>query len=153
MPEDEYKKILFRFYSDVLEEDTVETMWAIIVDEKKGLYRLDNIPIYAPLIACDDIIFAEYDEDETMLTYRHTVTPSGNSTVQVVIMDDTDIEQVRNELKDLGCKSEKMNSVYFAMNIPAAVDYGPVKARLEELEQQEIVGYSEPCLSDGHYPY
>jgi hypothetical protein len=37
-------KILFRFYSDVLDEETVETMWASIIDKNKGLYKLDNIP-------------------------------------------------------------------------------------------------------------
>jgi hypothetical protein len=41
---DNYVKILFRFYSDVLEEETVETMWAVIMDQEKGLYKLDSIP-------------------------------------------------------------------------------------------------------------
>lgn len=38
------KKITFKYYSSLLEEITVETMWAEIIDEKKGIYRLDNIP-------------------------------------------------------------------------------------------------------------
>ena len=53
-----YVKILFRFYSDVLEEETVETMWATIVDKENGLYKIDNIPFYVPLLASDDIVFA-----------------------------------------------------------------------------------------------
>ncbi len=93
---DNYVKILFRFYSDVLEEETVETMWANIVDHEKGLYKLDSIPFYAPLIASDDIIFAEYDEKELMLTYRNTIEYSGNSTVWVVVMDDSiEINEIR----------------------------------------------------------
>ena len=55
-------KILFRLFSTILDEIRVETLWAQIVDEAKGLYKLDNIPFHLPLIACDDIIFAEYDE-------------------------------------------------------------------------------------------
>lgn len=48
-------------------------MWAIIVDEEKGLYKLDSIPFYAPDIASNDIIFAAFDNDEKMLIYRETV--------------------------------------------------------------------------------
>jgi hypothetical protein len=79
-------KILFRFFNEVLDEWTVETLWADIVDSEKGLYKLDNIPFYAP-VASDDIVYAEYDETQKQLTYRETVEHSGNSTVQVVIMN------------------------------------------------------------------
>jgi len=144
-------KILFRFYSDVLEEYTVETMWGDIIDIDKGLYKIDNIPFYAPLIASDDIVFAEYDEDEQMLTYRKTVEPSGNSTVWVIIMNDnTNKEDIRAMFKDMGCESEGINDKYFAMEIPEKVDYKLIKQKLQELEQKGIIEYSEPCLSYIH---
>src|SRR6266498_5771660 len=112
-------KILFRFFNKVLDEVTVETMWAIIVNEHKGLYKLDSIPFYAPLVASDDIVFAEYDEQEQMLTYRKTIEYSGNSTVQVVLMDKAkDVNTIRDLFKDLGCISEKVNEGYFSMEIP-----------------------------------
>ena len=76
-------KILFRFFSNLLDEWTVETMWAETVDSEKGLYKLSNIPFYASA-SCDDIVFAEYDKDEERLTYRKTIEHSGNSTIQVV---------------------------------------------------------------------
>ncbi len=65
---DNYVKILFRYHSSVLDEWTVETMWAEIVDAEKGLYKLDNILFYGPLVATDDIVLAEYDDDEERLT-------------------------------------------------------------------------------------
>jgi len=77
IPDDKYVKILFRFYSTVLEEWTVETMWAQIIDSDRGLYKIDNIPFYAS-ITSGDIVFAEYDNDEKMLTYRETVEYSDN---------------------------------------------------------------------------
>lgn len=86
---DNYVKILFRYYSSVLDQWTVETMWAEIVDKENGFYKLDSIPFYGPFVASDDIVFAEYDDDEGMLTYKHTVENSGNSIVTVVIMDDS----------------------------------------------------------------
>lgn len=111
---DNHVKILFRYHSSVLDEWTVETMWAEIVDSKKGLYKLDNIPFYGPLVATDDIIFAEYDDDEERLTYRKTVENSGNSVVTVVIMDKaTDVNNVRDIFKDLGCLSERVNDAFF----------------------------------------
>jgi len=85
--QDNSVKILFRYYSSVLDEWVVETMWAEIIDAEKGLYKLDSIPFYGTLVASDDIIFAEYDNDEERLTYRRTVENSGNSIVTVVIMD------------------------------------------------------------------
>lgn len=81
---DGFVKVLFKFYNDALEEWTVETMWTEIVDLDKGYFRIENIPFYASF-ACDDIIFAEYDDDEEMLTYRELIKASDNSTIQIVL--------------------------------------------------------------------
>jgi hypothetical protein len=144
-------KIVFRFHSDIFDEEMVETMWATIVDKDKGHYKLDNIPFYAPLVASDDIIFAEFDDLEQGLTYRHTVQHSGNSTVQVVLMDESkDIHSIRELFNGLGCPSEKVNDGYFSMEIPASIDYKKIKQKLDELEASEIIGYAEPCLAEGH---
>ena len=79
-------------------------MWAKIVDIDKGLYKLDSIPFYASLVASDDIVLAEYDEMELMLTYRETVEHSENSTVQVIIMDDVaEINSLRDVFINMGC--------------------------------------------------
>ena len=142
-------KILFRYYSSVLDKWTVETMWADVVDADKGLYKLDSIPFYGPLVASDDIIFAEYDEDEETLTYRETIENSGNSIVTVVIMDKTcDVNTIRDIFKDMDCLSERVNDAYFSMEILADKNYKPIKQKLTELEDEGIIGYAEPCLSD-----
>ncbi len=126
-------------------------MWAIIVDESKGLFELDSIPFYAPNIASGDIIHAEYDDDEEMLTYRDTIKFSGNSTVQVVIMDKTTVtNEIRDIFNALGCSSEKFKEGYFVIDVPFDVDYNPIKQKLDMLEQSDILGYAEPCLSDIH---
>lgn len=151
MQDDNNVKILFQFYSDIFEEEMVETMWATIVDRNKGLYKLDNIPFYAPLVASDDIVFAEFDEQQQILTYRKTVEYSGNSTIQVVLIDKSnDINSIRKTFEELGCVSEKVNDGYFSMEIPALVDYKSIKQKLDYLEQNEVIGYAEPCLADQH---
>ena len=149
--DDNYVKILFRFHSAVLDEEAVETVWATIVGKDKGLYKLDSIPFYAPLVASDDIVFAEFDDQEQMLTYRKTVEYSGNSTVQIVLMDKSkDINQIRDIFQELGCVSEKVNEGYFSMEIPSTVSYKNIKKKLDELEMQETIGYAEPYLADEH---
>jgi hypothetical protein len=143
-------KVLFRFFSNVLDEETVETMWVTTIDKEEGLYKIDNIPFYAP-ISSEDIIFAEYDENEKMLTYRETVEYSGNSTIQVVIMNESfDINKIRDIFKELGCPSERLNHRYFSMEIPASINYITIKDKLDELFNNEILDYAEACLSDGH---
>jgi hypothetical protein len=144
-------KILFRFYSNVLEQWTVETMWAETMDVDKGLYKLDNIPFYAA-IACGNIVLAEYDEDEQMLTYRETVESSGNSTIQVVIMNKNVVaNDIRDMFDALGCESEKFKEGYFVINVPANVNYAPVKEKLSHLRAEGIIDYAEPCLSEKHW--
>lgn len=144
-------KICFSFHSNILEEWTVENMWAETIDAGKGLYKLDNIPFYAPLVASDDIVFAEYDETEERLMYRYTVEYSGNSTIHVVIMDKSvDKETIRGVFGELGGISEGLNDGYFAMEIRADTNYQPIKQKLEELKNKGIIDYAESCLSYRH---
>jgi Domain of unknown function (DUF4265) len=149
--DDNYVKILFRFHSHVLDMETIETMWATIVDIENGIYKLDSIPFYAPLVASGDIVFAENDEQEQMLTYRHTVQSSGNSTIQVVLLDKSkDINHIREAFNELGCVSESIDGGYFSMEVPSIIDYKLIKNKLDELEAQMTITYAEPCLADGH---
>jgi hypothetical protein len=144
-------KILFRFFSNVLDEWTVETMWAETINVEKGLYKLSNIPFYAS-VSCDDIVFAEYDQDEERLTYRKTIEHSGNSTIQVVVVNkEISTNDLRGIFNDFGCESEKFNDGYFVIEIPAKVDYTPIRKKLIELEEENIIYYSEPNLSSNHF--
>ncbi len=144
-------KILFRFYTDVLEKWTVEKLWATEIDITKGWYRIDNIPFYIKSVACDDVVFAEYDEDEQFLTFRELIIPSGNSTIQVVIMDPSlETNAIRQLLDSLGCSSEKCREGYFVLDIPAIISYDPVKALLNELFSKNSIDYAEAYLSDRH---
>ena len=147
--EDKFEKILFKYHSSVLDEIIVETMWAKKVDPEKGIYKLDSIPFYGPLIATDDEFFAEYDESEQRLTYRKTTKHSGNSIVLVVLTEEGfDKEIIRDEFKLLNCKSEGLNDSYFSMDILVSIDYKTIQGRLEILEKEETIEYSEPCLSE-----
>ena len=125
-------------------------MWAKIVDSNKGLYKIDNIPFYAS-IASGDIVFAEYDDKEKMLTYKKTVDYSGNSLLQVVVMDKSFLtNDIRDIFNLMGCKSEKLKEGYFVLEILADKDYTPIKEKLTELRDKGIIDYAAPVLSDNH---
>ena len=146
-----HKKIVFKYYSDYLEETVTETMWAEIVDLEKGLFKLDNIPFFGPLIATDDLFYAEFDENEKRLVYKETIENSGNSIVQVVILEKGyDKEIIREKLKAINCLSEGLNENFISVEVVRDVDYSIVRSVLNEYESNEIIEYAEPCLSDKH---
>lgn len=145
------KKIIFRYFSDVLEEETVETMWAETLDEENGIYKLDSIPFYGPLIATDDIFYAEFDENEGGLTCREVIEYSGNSIVQIVITEENfNKETLRDELSHLNCRSEVLNATFFSVEILEAIDYKDIKLLLDNYEDNGIISYAEPILSAKH---
>lgn len=147
---DELVKILFRFYSDILDKETSEMMCAEIVDLDNGYFRINSIPFYVPKLASGDVVWAEYNEDEKMLTYRKTIEHSGNSIVHVAVMDDRlSVDAIRVIFDVLGCDSEKINN-YFALEVPAYIHYPPVKKKLDELENDRMIDYAESCLSENH---
>lgn len=149
--ESNFLKILFRYYSDVLEEEVVETMWSDVIDAEKGLYRLDSIPFYGPLIATDDIFYAEYDNIEESLVFKEIVEHSGNSIVQVMVMDGkTDKEIIREELKQLECLSEGLNDTFFSLEVLENINYKIIMDLLEDYVEKGILVYAEPCLSIKH---
>ncbi|MCL9804387.1 DUF4265 domain-containing protein [Flavobacterium amniphilum] len=145
------KKIIFRYYSDVLEEEIVETMWAETLDEENGVYKLDSIPFYGPLIATDDIFYAEFDESEGGLTFREVIEYSGNSIVQIVItQEDFNKEIIRDELRNLNCESEGLNDTFFSVEILESTDYKTIKSILDNYEESGVLSYAEPILSVKH---
>lgn len=144
-------KILFRFFSSILDEWTVETLWATVISPEKGLYKLDNIPFYAS-VSCSDIVLAEFDETENSLTYRETIEHSGSSTIQIILKDKSlIINDLRAVFKSLGCESEKLNDGYFVMEVPAELKYNPIRQKLIELEENNILTYAEPNLAKNHW--
>lgn len=150
MTEDKLVKVLFAFHSDALDEWTKETMWCETVDQHKGHYKLDNIPFYAPF-AHNDLVFAEYDEDEGMLTYRKTVAYSGHSTIQVVLMDKaSSTNEIITIFKALGAEIEKFRDGYFVIDISPNLNYKPINDELKNLAEKEIIDYAETCLDDKH---
>nr|WP_315222753.1 DUF4265 domain-containing protein [uncultured Flavobacterium sp.] len=151
MEEETHKKILFKYYSTYLEEIVSETMWGEIVDLEMGYFKLDNIPFFGPFIATDDIFRAAYDENEKCFFHKETLHHSGNSIIQVLILEEGfDKESIREKLKSINCVSEALNDTFFAVEVIKDVDYAVVKRLLNEYESLSIIEVAEPCLSEKH---
>lgn len=149
--DDNYVKVVFKFHSEILEKNTVETLWAEIVDQEKGLYKLDNIPFYAQSVASGDVVYAMFDAAEQRLVYRSTVEYSGNSVIHVVMLDKAiETNTIRKTFEDMGCESEKFKEGYFAIEIPVEMAYYPIKQKLDELASAGVIDYAESCLSRQH---
>ena len=150
--EEKSVKILTKYFSDVLDEIVVETLWAEVIDEEKGWYKIDNIPFYGAEFSCGDVVLAEYDEEEMCLVYKKVVEYSGNSTVQVVVFEDGfDIESLREEFNELGFSSEKAGSSSFVLEIPFEKNYNIIYTKLLALQNKGLLEFAEPILSEKHF--
>ena len=146
-----YTKIVFRFYSELMDQDMVETLWAEIVSEESGHYRIDSVPFYIPFIATDDIVAAEYDSDAEALVFVEKIKASGNSIVWVVIMSNViKMEMIQQLMHDMDCESEAFGDRYFSMEIKAVTSYLKVRNKLLELKQEGLIDFQEAFISEEH---
>ena len=143
-------KILFREYSDVLDEYVVETLWATTIDSDNGKYRIENVPFYVKT-AFLNIVHAEFDQDEGFLVFKKNIIESGNSTIQVVMLNSKiGIETIRTILESKGCESEKFSDNFFVLDVPAKANYTAILKKLNQLHEQQIIDYGELYLSEIH---
>jgi hypothetical protein len=65
-------------------------------------------------------------------------------------MDDNHkVDAICEIFESIGCKSKKINK-YFALDIPAEINYLPIKQKLDELQKSGVLDYAESCLSGRH---
>ena len=98
--EPELVKVLFRYHSKVLDEETVETMWAKTIDSNKGIYQLDSIPFYGPIIAPNDTFIAKYLDNEQMLTFQEIIEYIGVCLSFFSVLVVIGLSVVRRKFKD-----------------------------------------------------
>lgn len=122
----------------------IESVWARPVGEN---FSIENIPFYATDLALGDVVSASIDPDGGK-RYQRLVTPSGHSTLQVVVFDRNGVEAVREKLRTMGCASELSDlPTLIAVDVPADVEYEPIRDWLDSLERAETASYREACLA------
>ncbi|MGG5506354.1 MULTISPECIES: DUF4265 domain-containing protein [unclassified Myroides] len=148
---EQYEQIAIQYHSEVLEKETEEILWGIVVDADKNLFQIDNIPFYGPELSCEDIVQARYDEKAKRYQLSRVETPSGNTTVQVMVLKETyNREDLYNEILYAQTEIELVDEYYFVINVPAKTDYKNVYAILAALEEEQVISFAEPNLSPKH---
>jgi hypothetical protein len=131
-----------------------EWLWASQISN--STFKLDNIPFFAKLISCGDIIAAT--QTNNGFIFRELIQPSGHSTVRVVVFRENQsdeqlavaVESIRQSLRDLGCSTELSHIPnLIAVDIPPEVDYQLVSAFLSQKEHEGLLEYEEACLASG----
>lgn len=148
---EQYSKVEFRYHSDILGKEVVETMWAKRIDSEKYIFELDSIPFYGAPIAPGDKFIAR-EEGEEHFVFSELDSVANNSVVLVLLPVDSssNIETIRAQFKELKCVSEKLNEQYFAMEVVESIDYLTIRNELDTLKMESTIDYAEPCLSDKH---
>lgn len=142
-------KVRFEFYNNVLEREETETLWAEVVDEEHGLYKLDNIPFFVTGFAADDVVKAE-KVDDGFPKVVGLVEASGNSTIQIIFLKETKDEnqhKILHKLTAFGAEYEGMEGViagYYSVNIPKDKDYGRILGYLNE--NKDNLDFREACM-------
>jgi len=102
-------------------------------------------------LSCEDIVHAVYDEKEKRYQLVHIEQPSGNSTIQVMVLKEKyKREDLYNEILYAQTEIELVDDYYFVVNIPAQTDYKNVYAILAALEEEQVISFAEPNLSPKH---
>jgi hypothetical protein len=118
-----------------------EGLWVEDLGERR--FKVDNIPFFAPDLSADDVVEAEVSP-EGLLTYVRTIQPSSNSTIRVVIYEESAKEAFFNELQRFGCDYEGAASINLvAINVPETADVGQLLAFLKGQSDSEQIDYEE----------
>lgn len=130
-------------YKDFDGNIQTESVWA----EKTGEnYKIVNIPFFASNIAYGDIVGVE--EDDGLLYFDELISPSGHSTIQMMIYDKNDVKKVGDELIALGCDWEGSHlDGYISVDVPATVSYSHIKEYLNDGFLKKRWDYKEACLA------
>lgn len=134
-------------YHDLEGVLATESVWAL--KEENG-YRIKNIPFFAPNIAFDDIISIENDNGK--LFFDDIIEESGNSTLQLIIYNENDIEEVTKKITSFHCGWEGSHlKGYISVNVPKEISYLPVKTFLDNELHNKKLDYKEACLAHNIY--
>lgn len=122
----------------------LEGMWAT---HHGKYYQLNNIPFFSRSLALGDIVSGEAIGDEVYVV--ELIEESGNSTIRILFLDTTIVNETIEYLNLLGCNTSLHESGNFlAVNVPRNINYyKQIKPYLDKGEMQELWNYEEACLA------
>lgn len=143
MMEEHFKQKVKFVYYDLEDNLAVESIWTT---KEADCYRIKNIPFFTPNIAFDDLISVEDDKGEFF--FDDIVEESGNSTLQIIIFNENDIDEIIKKIENFYCGWEGSHlKGYISINIPKEIQYLPIKIFLEAEFEKGKLDYKEACLA------
>jgi len=141
------KELLFRLVQD--EEGwppfAVEGLWC---EPDGNLYRLRTFPLFVKGVAYDDLLSVDTDVTGEVTGYE-VMKPSGNSTMWLIISEQSLRERVLAELNDLGCGVTEGPEAFgglAAVNIQAYVRLAEIDRIMDPLIETGLVAVAYPAL-------
>lgn len=120
-----------------------EHLWAHSLGE--SLFVLDNTPFFARGASVGDVVLAE--QSEGLNQFRRVVRPSLHSTLRVILFRQELADELRSQLRQLGCKSEQSHLPgLIAVDVPEPSLLGPVRDLLESGEVAGDWTYEEAAI-------
>jgi hypothetical protein len=132
---------------------TREGVWAKPLGEDR--FEVDNVPFYAYGVSLGDVVRASPAGVEGEYVLDAVEESSGHSVVRVKVrargVDEAEVERRvrrwRETLDAMGCGSEASNlPTLFAVDVPAEVDYQPVRDRLDDGVRSGEIDFEEGNL-------
>lgn len=139
-------KVIITYY-DINKKIAEERLW--IEQKSESEYQLKNIPFFAPNLAFNDIISVEDDDGD--FYFEDLIKASEHSTIQIVMFNNKQIDDVLKNLEELRCSWEGMDGQkIIAVDVPPSVNYAEVQEYLQKMQANNIFDYKEACLSETH---
>jgi len=141
------KELLFRIEQD---EDgwppfAVEGLWC---EPEGNLYRLRTFPLFVKGVAYDDLLSVDTDVSGDVTRYE-VMKPSGNSTMWLVISEQSLRKRVLAEPSDVGCGATEGPESFgelAAVNIQPHVRLAEIDRIMDPLIQTGLVAVAYPAL-------
>ncbi|UTA66378.1 DUF4265 domain-containing protein [Emticicia sp. 21SJ11W-3] len=130
-------------YTDLEGNLAIENVWA---DKEGNFYRIKNIPFFAYNLAYNDIVSVIYEEEEWH--FDEFIEASGHSTLRVIMLESEAMKNLTLKLEAFGCSWEGSHLRYYiAIDIPADIEYSPIKEYLKKGEAEKKWSFEEACLA------
>jgi Domain of unknown function (DUF4265) len=145
MNKNNHQKILFRLKKDAegYPPDDWESLWATPTEQ--NFYSIDNIPFFVRGISLGDIVSIKKKDNE--LFFEKVEQFSDHSVIRVIIFEESEVESLRQKLKELGCESEKSHiEGLITVDIPPQISFDDIVSYLKPGEDEEIWEYEEASI-------
>ncbi|HVB65597.1 MAG TPA: DUF4265 domain-containing protein [Nitrolancea sp.] len=119
-----------------LDEGPAETMWAD--DVGGGIYRLDNVPIFAYDVGLGDVFVGKSVDGDERLYFDRVVERSGDYTFRIIVLEDqwldrrAEVEENLSRVRKFSSAESSWGTDGFAFNVLGKRDIEELESVLEE---------------------